>query len=127
MCTDPDDEGSRPAGYFDITFDEVVTLLSIDFFDIETKENGTTPGGDNTIQLFGIGGVEIMADTFYTPDTGGDRTWDRLPFNVSGVLSMRIHMGGSGAIDNIVFVPEPASLSLLGIGLLGLAWLRRSA
>ena len=122
-CTDPDDEGSRPAGYFDIVFADAVTLQSIDFFDIETGENGSTP--NNAIKLFGFGGLEIMANTFYTPDTGGNNTWDRLVFNVDGVKSMRINMGGSGAIDNINFVPEPTTLALLGLGLFGLGFNRR--
>jgi len=120
-CTDPDDEGSRPAGYFDIFFSQAVTLLSIDFFDIETLEDGST--SDNAILLYDVNG---LINTFYTPDTGGDNTWDQVVFNVSGVTSMRINLGGSGAIDNIVFVPEPMTAALMGIGLLMMLFLRRS-
>ena len=73
--------------------------------------------------------MEISAGTFYTPHTGGDNTWDRLQLGVAGVKSMRIRLGGSGAIDNIDYivprdqppeVPVPATplLLLLGLGLL---------
>ncbi|MAT92417.1 MAG: thrombospondin type 3 repeat:Cna B-type [Halioglobus sp.] len=126
-CSDPDDEGRRPAGYFDIDFGTAVTLNSIDFFDIEGAENGATP--NNAISLFDAFDVEISAGTFYTPHTGGDNTWDRLQLGVAGVKSMRIRLGGSGAIDNIDYivprdqppeVPVPATplLLLLGLGLL---------
>ncbi len=132
-CTDPDDEGDRlrdpdsPSVYFSIVFDTPVFLESIDFFDIENEEDGFQ--SYNAIQLFDWNGVEIMPNTFYTPDTGGDRTWDRLAFNVAGVKSMRINLGGSGAIDNIHFVPEPDTFVLFLLGLTGMglfmAWQRK--
>ena len=114
----PDDEGSRPAGYFEIIFDSEVTLVSIDFFDIEMLENGTTD--ENEVELYNAANAQIFNDSFYTPDTGGDRTWDRLIIGESGISRVVIRMGGSGAIDNIKFqVPEPSPLGLLGAGLLG--------
>nr|NIP29567.1 PEP-CTERM sorting domain-containing protein [Candidatus Dadabacteria bacterium]NIQ13646.1 PEP-CTERM sorting domain-containing protein [Candidatus Dadabacteria bacterium] len=59
-------------------------------------------------------------------DTGGDNTWGRVDFNTPGVTQLKIHMGGSGAIDNITFaVPEPSTLLLLGSGLVGMAFFRR--
>lgn len=121
---DPDDEGSRPAGYFDIMFDEAVTLNSIDFFDIESGENGNTV--HNLITLYG---TETYSP-FYTPNTGGDNTWGRVNFNVMGVTSLRIKLHGSGAIDNINYttttsVPEPSTLILFGIAALGFLSSRR--
>ena len=117
--SDPDDEGSRPAGYFDIVFDQAVTLNSIDFFDVEYAENGTTE--KNRITVFGTG----VYDPFYTPYAGGDNGWTRLDFNLVGVTGLNIKLHGSGAIDNIDFsvptgVPAPATLFVLvcGMGLL---------
>ncbi len=119
---DPDDEGSRPAGYFDILFDTAVTLNSIDFFDIEAQENGNSV--NNLISIFGTG----TYDPFYTPATGGDNTWGRLNFNVMGVTSLRIKLHGSGAIDNINFtaVPGPSTFILFGLGVLGCVIRRRT-
>ena len=37
--------------------------------------------------MFDDANVEISPDTFYTPNTGGDNTWDRLLFGIEGVSS----------------------------------------
>lgn len=124
ICANPDDEGSRPAGYFEINFNQSVTLDSIDFFDIEDAENGFS--ASNAIRLFDVAGSEIGAGSFFTPHTGGDNTWNRLAIGVEGVSSVRIGLKGSGAIDNIAFsVPEPSTFVLLFLGLLGLGLSRR--
>ena len=124
-CYEPDDEGSRRAGKFFFDFKKLVTLESIDFFDVETEENGSRP--ENAIRLFDDTNNEIMPYSFYTPDTGGDRMWDRLVFNVSGVKRIELNMGGSGAIDNIQFsvIPIPSAIWLFGCGLIGLVALAR--
>jgi hypothetical protein len=121
-CTEPDDEGSRPAGYFTIDFGTSVILNSIDFFDIEVDE----AIANNAIQLFDVNGSEISAGSFFTPSTGGNNTWDRLYFDVADVYSVQINLNGSGAISNIdytasVTVPEPSTLAIFGIALLGFA------
>ncbi|MCB1691142.1 MAG: PEP-CTERM sorting domain-containing protein [Pseudomonadales bacterium] len=121
--SDPDDEGSQPAGYFDIVFDQAVTLNSIDFFDIEGNEAGNSWRNAITIQGTGDYG------NYYTPATGGDNTWARQYFNLVGVTSLRIRLAGSGAIDNIDFssgaVPAPSMLVLFLAGLAGLYARRR--
>ena len=120
-CVDPDDEGSRPAAYFSINFSEAVTLNSIDFFDVESEEYGTSE--NNLISFFDSNNVEILPNTFYTPNTGGDNQWARLDFGVSGVSSIKISLYGSGAIDNINYtkVPEPTTLAIFALGIIGLA------
>jgi hypothetical protein len=121
ICTNPDDEGNRAAGYFSINFAEAVTLNSIDFFDIEVEEYGISEF--NLISFFDSNDNEISPNTFYTPDTGGDNQWARLDFGVSGVSSIKISLYGSGAIDNINYtkVPEPTTLAIFALGIIGLA------
>jgi len=124
-CREPDDEGSRQAGRFFFDFASSITLESIDFFDVETAENGDRP--ENAIRLFDAADNEILPGRFFTPDTGGDNMWDRLEFNVAGVKRIELNMGGSGAIDNITYsvVPIPAAIWLFGCGLIGLVGLAR--
>jgi hypothetical protein len=126
ICLVPDDEGSRQAGTFFFEFDTAVTLNSIDFFDIETEEDGSTPF--NSIRLFDSNDTELMPGFFYTPDTGGDNTWSQLIFNVSDVKRFELNMGGSGAIDNITYmsaIPVPAAIWLFTSGLLGFIGIAR--
>jgi len=128
FCTLPDDEGSSPAGEFEFLFNAVVTLESLDFFDIEFNENNNDP--DSEIHLFDINDNEILPGAFYVPNTNGDNMWNQLDFgSVAGVKRMVVEMNGSGAIDNLTFsvIPLPAAFWLFGsaVGLLG--WLRRKA
>lgn len=133
-CSDPDDEGRRPAGTITAAFTQAVNLVSIDFFDIENLENHETE--NNRIRLYADTAktMPILLD-FYTPGMGAgnaaNRKWDRVVFNVTGVRAIDINLGGSGALDNIVFtaVPSPGAIALLGLGLgmmgLGLRQRRR--
>ncbi|WP_413693208.1 PEP-CTERM sorting domain-containing protein [Psychromonas sp. KJ10-2] len=126
-CSNPDDEGSRPAGYFTIDFSESVILKSIDFFDVEYTETNT----NTAIHLYDVNGLELNIGEFFTPSTGGDNTWDRLYFDVADVSSIEINLYGSGAISNIDFtasttsVPEPTTLAVFAMGLMGLVGIRR--
>jgi uncharacterized protein (TIGR03382 family) len=152
LCSNPDDEGSRPAGSITIKFSVPVILASIDFFDVKAPDELK----ENEIQLFSSTNTAdtISPGQFFTPNTGDDFNWatsslnnttlktylsdnnigrvstfDRYRFGEMGVAGVRmvtINMGGSGAIDNIKFrvqeVSAPASLALL---VLGLGLLRR--
>ena len=127
-CTNPDDEGAQPSGYFSIDFENGVTLNSIDFFDIEFDEATS----DNAINLFAFDGSELNAGQFFTPGTGGNNTWDQLTFDVADVYSIEINLKGSGAISNLDFtanstasVPAPATIGLLSLALFGLMSTRR--
>lgn len=123
-CTTPDDEGSRPAGQLIIGFEEGVFLESIDFFDVE----GVESHAGSSIELYDDENV-LIPSSFFVPDTGGDNMWSQVFFGVSQVKTIVINMGGSGAIDNIVFqprvVPVPAALPLLLTALAGLGVFRR--
>jgi len=130
FCAVPEDEGWRPAGEFEFVFTADVVLETIDFFDIEFKENNRNPHSE--IHLYDANDVEIQPDTWFVPHTGGDNMWGQLDFNgVEGVRRFVIEMAGSGAIDNVTYtmspVPVPASVWLFGsaIGILG--WMRRRA
>ena len=126
ICNAPDDEGSRPGGIITFYFAEAITLESIDFFDVEGAETAK-----NAIQLFDEYGMELNANEFYTPNTGGDNLWDQVVFNVAGVSKVKVHFGGSGALDNLKYsvsaVPVPAAAFLFAPALLGFLGLRRKA
>ena len=127
-CSRPDDEGDRPAGIITFQFAQAIELLSLDFFDIENAEDGFTL--DNRIRLYDseIGGTEIAANTYYTPDTSGpngvgDNLWNQILFDqgVSGIKRIEVYFGGSGALDNLKYnvVPVPAAFWLFGTALIG--------
>ena len=60
-CDRPDDEGNRPAGIINFQFNRTIELLSLDFFDIETAEDGSTL--NNRIRLYDTTKTEILANT----------------------------------------------------------------
>ncbi|CCQ72877.1 PEP-CTERM sorting domain-containing protein [Magnetospira sp. QH-2] len=142
ICNTPDDEGSRPAGFFEFEFSELVDITSIDFFDIEGAENNDNAEiyfwtdvvqNDGSVVEQLITNDDTNDDHWHMVDTG-DNGWTQIVFNVEGVSRFRIEMGGSGAIDNISGnrhaggggqVPEPGTLALFGFGLALMLWMRR--
>jgi hypothetical protein len=136
ICDDPNDEGARPAGNFDITFTLPVDVFGFDLVDVENlidepgsidfyegltsaslswaqlqTRDGTIVWGDNSanrINSLTPAEVTLLTGTAMT-------TFDRIVIN----------MGGSGAIDNLV-IPEPGTAGLLVLGMLGLAAMGRS-
>ncbi len=123
VCTNPDDEGSRPAGIIELDFSGVdggtFYETSFDLIDVEDEMTevgfvefclGTTCYAD----------VIEFGDGILPGVTWGNNTANHVanvgigePFDI-----LKFHIGGSGGIDNIVtFVPEPGTLSLFGLGL----------
>jgi hypothetical protein len=141
ICNNPDDEGSRAAGYIDFNFDDLVTILSLDFFDVEDKQADIPNASD--IQFFTIinGAEEEITglnggNGFEAPDlvNGG---FARTFFGLSGidnVSRLRVNLPGSGAIDNLVFhtgepadVPAPSTLGLFALVFAGMFYSRKKA
>jgi len=134
ICNKPDDEGRRPAG--SLTFD----FLSVPVFDFgfDTIDVESTSAEDGSVTFFSgrdevtVGFVDLLMGFDL-----GDNTANRiLPFTpVFGarpdtkraIDRVVIELGGSGAVDNITFtpVPEPATATLLMLGLAGLAFAGR--
>lgn len=127
ICERPDDEGSRPAGHFDLDFSAVgpFTTLQFDLVDVEsvTMEAGS-------VELFsGSTSLGSLQFTEFLDDAGvvfGDNSANRIePIDVamlggSGAFDrVRISLGGSGAIDNVTAtaaVPEPGAVWLFALG-----------
>jgi len=139
-CSRPDDEGSRPAGYFDFDFTGVgeFTSLQMDLIDVEstTMEAGFVEFFSGATSL---GSVDFMD---FLDDAGvvfGDNSANRIEPIVVASLGggssfdhMRIALGDSGAIDNIKLspaIPEPSAALVFGLGLalVGRRSARRSA
>lgn len=152
-CDDPDDEGRRGAdvssgsdvssdikeehsddfttfpddgtGVFNFTFTKNIYLESIDFYDIESEEDG-----DNNarIRVYDSLGTNVAFQTFDIPHTG-DHQGTRKFLNIANVRRLEIVLAGSGAVDNIIgrmtSVSEPGMAGLFAFGLLGLFWRRR--
>jgi len=134
VCLNADDEGSRPsAGELRFIFDVPVTSFGFDLIDVDstTAENGSV-----TFKTGSGGSATIAFADFLAGFEVGDNTANRIDaFTASSVgladeifTEVTIAFGGSGAIDNVTFVPtpEPSTVLFLGVGLAGLAARRRS-
>jgi hypothetical protein len=114
---DPDDEGSRPAGFFVFEFDRPVDILGLDFFDIEVREAQlATPSA--SLFFHSANGV---SQTNVPSLSDGDYT--RIAYETMfGITKLVVNMPGSGAINNLVFrhsannVSAPASILILLVG-----------
>jgi hypothetical protein len=139
VCDRPDDEGDRAAGFIDFNFDDLVTILSLDFFDVEDRRSDIPNASD--IQFFTIvnGAEEEITglnggNGFEAPDlvNGG---FARTFFGLSGIENvsrLRINLPGSGAIDNLVFhtgettdVPAPSTFGLFALVFAGMIYNRK--
>jgi hypothetical protein len=118
VCNYPDDEGSRAAGYFEFSFSSIVSILNIDFFDVEDSVNQDAKF--YAIHFFDKDNNEIHND-HYVP-VMEDGQFVRMAFSgIDNVKRLVLNLPGSGAIDNLAFraaeVPEPSTFALLSIAL----------
>jgi hypothetical protein len=131
-CSEPDDEGGRPAGKFTFLLDEISTGgFSLDLIDVD---DASSENGRITFFLREDGQVDITVASFsFAEFLGfaqgvefGNRSANHIQFSdLDPYNAFEIAMGGSGGIDNLVTngipVPEPASAALVGLGLIALA------
>jgi hypothetical protein len=120
-CSNPDDEGSRPAGRFELNFSDLGTFsdFSMDLIDIES-----TTAEPGKVEFF-LGGVFVddvsFMDFLSQPGVAyGDNSANQVDV-IDGIIYNRvvIHMGGSGGVDNILAtkaVPEPGAAMLFALG-----------
>ncbi len=141
ILANPNDEGDRPAGEISLTFDSIQTSIGFDLIDVEsiTAELGAIEFYLNGVLLDSVGFDEfvMMGNEFFdatvaygnnsanriAPIGIGDLTLAQQNAGAVGFDQVVFSLGGSGAIDTITFVPEPATMSLLALG--GLALIRR--
>lgn len=123
LCTSPDDEGGRPAGTITVELDVATPIFGFDLIDVDSTmaENGA-------LTLWDATGTSVSID-FATVLSGfdiGDNTANRVdPYVASDlglgpIVKVEFLLGGSGGIDNLVVIPEPATFLLMAMGLLGL-------
>ncbi len=138
----PDDEGRRPAGTIEFTFDVDIDKFGFDFVDVDNRGSGREDPSEYKLEFFDDGGLvgavtlkefETAASVFFDPtiDHGDNKANRYAPItaaHLGGVFDeVVVHFGGSGAIDNIYYthaIPEPATIALFSTGLVG-AYLRR--
>jgi hypothetical protein len=132
VCSSPDDEGRRPAGTLSFLFDTPITSIGFDLIDVDstTSENGSITFYDTT-------GASVTRDfaTILAGLTIGNNTANRITpllaesLGLGPIDEVVFTMGGSGAIDNVDFIPipEPATALFVGLGLAILGATRRSA
>lgn len=135
ICDIPDDEASRPAGDFDLSFATTpITSFGWDMVDVENTfdENGSIVFHDGlstftiTWDDLELGGAFAVAGLVF-----GNNSANRIPEITAASVGLSqfdrivINMGGSGGIDNLV-IPEPGTgLLVLAGGVLGLIARRR--
>ncbi|GEA11927.1 hypothetical protein [Alteromonas sp. KUL49] len=127
VCANPDDEGTRPAGFFAFDFAEPTAIVSLDFFDIEYNEANTATKVSSLYFHLSDGSI-VQSDVVDTGDGG----YERVEYaNMFDVVKLVVNMPGSGAINNLVFGQNPTVVTpvsapaVLGMLMLSFSYLAR--
>ena len=129
---DPDDEGDRPAGMIIFDLANPRSAVGFDLIDIEGIGIGEEPGHFATFLMEGvvidtIAFADFLDGGAFDQDAEfGNNTVNRIaPIGGFGLFDrIEITLGGSGAVDNLVLLPAPGALALVGLGLGLLAFSR---
>ncbi|MEM7410206.1 MAG: PEP-CTERM sorting domain-containing protein [Myxococcota bacterium] len=140
----PDDDAN--GGTISFVFSQAAQLFSLDLIDINGNGPATvtlTDGGGNS-RIYdvpfdwtgdiaqGAIGIQTLDLTTLAAQVGvgpgnplATASQDA-GFDDTGVVQLDVFFAGSAALDNLVFVPEPSTVLLVGLGLGTLALRRRS-
>jgi hypothetical protein len=133
ICSNPDDEGRRPAGDLSFAFGTSVLDFGLDLVDID---NALVE--DGSLEFFdGAASVTISFAEFIDPKSAfyddtiefGNNSANRISplsakaLGLEEIDGVTVHLGGSGGVDNLTgtIVPEPSTAILSLLGLMGLA------
>ncbi len=133
ILTDPDDEGSRPAGDLIFDFSSTISQFGFDVIDIEgvIEESSSIEffRGGSSVASVNFAEFTTGASMFFdatvvfgnnhanrvSPITEGDLIAAGFGSASGGFDRVVIHVGGSAAFDNVT-IPAPSGVALLGLG-----------
>ena len=137
ICSNPDDEGRRPAGEISFAFEQSVLDFGFDLVDVDSAMAEAAfidlYDGDAVATVALADFVDSGSDRYDASIVLGNNSANRFAaitaesVGLAEIDAVTIRLGGSGGIDNLTgtIVPEPATAFLLGLGLATLATRRR--
>lgn len=121
-CSDPDDEGSRPAGSIEFDYSAIGTFDHFEMDLIDIEESISAEPGAIDFYLGAVHVEQVMFSDFGTPGViYGDNSANHL-YILDGITfdRVKVSLGGSGGIDNLIAtnaIPEPTAAILFIAGL----------